>query len=127
MSDNNTKTWSEGLRFIQSKINLTLHSGKTSLCEVRFGTAQRIGLGDSPLIEGMYSSLETEEVLEQFFHAGMNNGRDKEDKEETNQQDRKDEDENQNNDTSEERVEKKDNKKDYYTIIIPTKCTLFYY
>ena len=41
----------------------------------------------------------------------MNNGREKEDKEETNQQDRKDEDENQTKDTSEEIVEKKDKKK----------------
>jgi len=53
----------------------------------------------------MYFSTETEEVLEQIFNAGMNNGRDKEDKEETNQPDRKDEDENQTNDTSEETVE----------------------
>jgi len=91
MSDNNTKTWSEGLRFIQSKINRALHSGiKTSPYEAMFGTAQRTGLGDSPLAEDMYSSIETEEVLEQLFNAGMNNGRDKEDKEETNQQDKKD-------------------------------------
>jgi len=76
-----------------------------------FGTAQRIGLGNSPLTEDMYSSKETEEEVEQLFNAGMNNGRDKEDKEEANQQDRKDGDENQTNDTSEERVEKKDNKK----------------
>ena len=60
-----------------------------------FGTAQRIGLGDSPLTEDMYSSTETEE-LEQLFNAGMNSGRDKE---ETNQQFRKAEDENQTNDT----------------------------
>jgi hypothetical protein len=32
----------------------------------------------------MYSSIETEE-LQQLFNAGMNNGRDKEDKEEANQ------------------------------------------
>jgi len=96
MSDNNTKTWSEGLRFIQSKKNQALHSGiKTSHCETMFGTAQRIGLGDSPLTEDMYSSTETEE-LEQLFNAGMNSGRDKE---ETNQQFRKAEDENQTNDT----------------------------
>jgi len=75
-----------------------------------FGTAQRIGLGDSPLTEDMYCSTETEE-LEQLFDAGMNNGRDKEDREEANQQDRKDEEENQTNDISEETVEKKDNKK----------------
>ena len=53
---------------------------------------------------------ETEEELEQLFNAGMNNGRDKEDKEEANQQDRKDEDENRTNDTSEGTVEKRDNK-----------------
>ena len=64
----------------------------------------------------MYSSIETEEELEQIFNAGMNNGRDKEAKEEANQQDRIDEDENQTNDTSEETVEKKDNKKVYCVI-----------
>ena len=64
-----------------------------------FGTAHRIGLGDSPFTEDMYSSIETEEELELLFNAAMNNGRDKEDKEEANQQDRKYEDENQTNDT----------------------------
>ena len=111
ISNNNTKTWSEGLRFIQNKKNLALHSGiKTSPYEAMFGMAQRIGLGDSPLTEDMYSSIETEEELEQVFNAGMNNSRDKEDKEEANHQDRKDEDENQTNDSSEETVEKKDKK-----------------
>jgi len=81
-----------------------------------FGTAQRIGLGDSPLTEDIYPSIETEEELEQLFNVGMNNGRDKEDKEEANQQDRKDEDEKQTNDTSEERVENKDNKKVYCVV-----------
>jgi hypothetical protein len=47
-----------------------------------FGTAQRIGLMDSPLTEDMYSSKETEEELGHRFNAGMNNGREKEDKEE---------------------------------------------
>ena len=64
-----------------------------------FGTAQRIGLGDSPLTEDMYSSIQTEEEMEQLFNAGMNNSRDNKGKEEANQQDRKDEDENQTNDT----------------------------
>ena len=76
-----------------------------------FGTAQRIGHADSPLTEDMYSSIETEEELEELFNAGMNNGRDNEDKEEANQQDRKDEDQNRTNDTSEEIAEKKDEKK----------------
>ena len=111
MSDNNTQTGSEGLRFIPSKKNQVLHSGiKTSPYEAMFGTEQRIGLGDSPLTEDMYSTTETEEELEQLFNAGINNGRDKEDKEETNQQVRKSEDGNQTNDTGEEIVDKKDNK-----------------
>jgi len=98
------KSGLKGLRFIQSKKNQDLHSGiKKSPYEAMFGTAQRIGLGDSPLAEDMYSSTETEEELEQLFNAGMNNGRDKE---ETNQQVRKAEDENQTNDTSEETVDK---------------------
>lgn len=113
---NNTKTWSEGLRFIQSKKDWALHSViKTSPYEAMFGMVQRIGLGNSALTEDMYSSIETEE-LEQLFNARMNNGKDKEDKGETNQQDRKDEVENQTNDTSEETVEKKDNKKVYCVI-----------
>jgi len=63
MSENNTKTWSEGLRFIQSMTHRALHSGiKTSPYEAMFGTAQRIGLGDSPLTEHMCSSIETEEL-----------------------------------------------------------------
>jgi len=115
MSDNNTKTWSEGLWFIQSKKNQALHSGiKKSPYEAMFRTAQRIGLGDSPLTEDMCSSTETEEELEQVFNAGMNNGRDNEDKEETNQQVRKAE--NQTNDTSEETVDKKENKNVYCAI-----------
>jgi len=36
-----------------------------------FGTAQRIGLGDSLLTEDMYCSTETEEELEEHFNAGM--------------------------------------------------------
>ena len=106
MSNNKTKTWSEGLRFIQSKKNRAPHSGiKTSPYEAVFWTAQRIGHGDSPLTEDMYSSTETEEELEQLFNTGINNGRDMEDKD-TNQQDRRDEDEKQTDDTSEETVEK---------------------
>jgi hypothetical protein len=50
LSDNNTKTWSEGLRFIQIKKNQILHSSiETSPYEVMFGIAQRIGFADSPL------------------------------------------------------------------------------
>jgi hypothetical protein len=86
------------------------------LFEAMFGTAQRIGLADSPLTEDIYSSIEIEEKLEQLFNAGINHGQDKEDKEEDNQQDRKDKDENQTNDTSDETLQKKHDKKLYYMI-----------
>ena len=76
--------------------------------------AQRIGLGDFPLTKDIYSSIETEEELEELFNAGMYKGEGKEDKEVANQQDRKYEDENQTN--SRETVEKKDNKKVYCVI-----------
>ena len=92
-----TTTRKPGLKdhVIQSKEHLVLHSGiKTSRYETMFGTAQRIGLGDSLLTEDMYCSTETEEELEQLFNTGMNNDRDKEDKEQTNHQDRKDKDKN---------------------------------
>jgi len=36
--------------------------------EAMFGTEQRFGLGDSPHAEDMYSSIETEEELEQLFN-----------------------------------------------------------
>jgi len=103
-----TTTSSDFLKIPQGVVVFSL--SKASLYEAMFGTAQKIGLEDSPLTEGMYSSIETEE-LEQLFNTAMNNGRDKEDKEEANQQDRKDEDENQTNDISEETVEKKDKQK----------------
>ena len=61
----------------------------------------------------MYSSIETEEELEQLFSAWINNGRHKE---EAKQQDRKDEDANQTNDISKETVQKKDNKNVYCVI-----------
>jgi hypothetical protein len=48
----------------------------------------------------MYCSKETEEELEQPFNTGINNGREKEDKEEANRQDRKENDLNQTNETS---------------------------
>jgi len=106
MSDT-TKTWSEGLRFVQSKKTRALQSGiKTSPYEAMFETAQRIvGLEDSPHTEDMYPLTETEE-LEQLFDAGMNNGKDMEHKEGANQRDKKTEEENQTNDTSEERQQK---------------------
>ncbi|XP_025264624.1 KRAB-A domain-containing protein 2-like [Camponotus floridanus] len=87
MADNNTEKWSEGLRFIQSKKNRALHSViKTSPYEAMFGSAQKIGLADSSLSSDMYSSIETEEELEQLLSSVKNNDQDKTDEEEVNEQ-----------------------------------------
>ncbi|XP_025265095.1 SCAN domain-containing protein 3-like [Camponotus floridanus] len=89
MADNNTEKWSEGLRFIQSKKNRALHSViKTSPYEAMFGSAQKIGLTDSSLSSDMYSSIETEEELEQLLSSIENNDQDKTDEEEVNEQSR---------------------------------------
>jgi hypothetical protein len=75
MSDNNMKTWSEGLWFIHSKKNQALHSViQTSPYEAMSGASQKIGLADSPYTDNMYTSIETEEGQEQLFNAGMKNG-----------------------------------------------------
>ncbi|KAK2580369.1 hypothetical protein KPH14_001001 [Odynerus spinipes] len=74
MADNKTQKWSEGLRFIQSKKNRALHSViKTSPYEAMFGSAQKIGLADSFLSADIYTSLETEEELEQLLYSVNNN------------------------------------------------------
>lgn len=68
MLDNNTKQWSDGLRFIQSKKNRALHEGiKKSPYEAMFGSKQRIGLADSSLESEVYDSLKTEEDLEKML------------------------------------------------------------
>ncbi|XP_051164968.1 SCAN domain-containing protein 3-like [Leptopilina boulardi] len=70
MADNKTKKWSEGLRFIQSKKNRALHTGiKVSPYEAMFGCSQKIGLGDSQLLEEDYASMTTEEELEELLSA----------------------------------------------------------
>lgn len=74
MAENSSSQWSEGLRFIQSKKNRSLHAVmKTSPYEAMSGSPQKIGLADSPLPTGMYASIETEEELEQLFSSINNN------------------------------------------------------
>ncbi|XP_045471753.1 uncharacterized protein LOC123678661 [Harmonia axyridis] len=68
MLDNNTKQWSDGLQFIQSKKNQALHEGiKKRAYEAMFGSKQRIGLADSSLESEVYDSLKTEEDLEKML------------------------------------------------------------
>ena len=76
------------------KIEVCIQASRQALMRLCLERRRGSDLGDSPLTEEMYSSVETEEELEQLINSGMNNGRDKE---EANQQDRKDE--NQTNDT----------------------------
>lgn len=78
MLDNDTKQWSEGLRFIQSKKNRALHEGiRKSPYEAMFGDKQRIGLADSSLERETYESLETEEDLKKILE-GMTLEKDQE-------------------------------------------------
>jgi hypothetical protein len=63
MPDSKTKTWAEGLRFIRSKILSSEFRLQGKPYEAMFGTVQRIGHVDSPLIEDIYSSIETAQVL----------------------------------------------------------------
>lgn len=51
-----------------------------------FGSAQKIGLADFSLSSDMYSSIETEEELEQLLSSVKNNDQDKTDEEEVNEQ-----------------------------------------
>ena len=91
------------------KTELCIQASLQALMRLRLEQRRGSNLGILRSLK-TYPSIETEKVMEQLFNAGMNNGRDKEDKKEANQQDRKDEDENQTNNTSEETVEKKYNK-----------------
>ena len=105
MSDNNMKTWSEGLGLSKArKTELCIQASRQAL--TRLCLERRRG-SDFGILRSLNRNWRKREHL---FNAGMNNGWDKEDKEEANQQDRKDEDENKTIDTSEETVEKKDNK-----------------
>lgn len=68
MADEKVTKWSEGLRFVQSKKNRSLHAGiRKSPYEAMFGTPQRIGLRDSSLPVDVVSSIETEEDLEKLL------------------------------------------------------------
>ncbi|XP_029342294.1 KRAB-A domain-containing protein 2-like [Acyrthosiphon pisum] len=65
LTDNRTKKWSEGLKFIQFMKNRSLHSGiKCSTYEAMFGTKAKIGLKSTLLPINIISDLRTEEDLE---------------------------------------------------------------
>ncbi|XP_050303513.1 SCAN domain-containing protein 3-like [Anthonomus grandis grandis] len=67
LADQNTTKWSEGLRFMQSNKNRSLHTGLTkSPYEAMFGTPQKIGLKDSSLPKELLSNIKTEEELQKL-------------------------------------------------------------
>lgn len=79
MSDENTTKWSQGLRFVQSNKNRSLHTGiGTSPYEAMFGTPQKIGLKDSSVPKELLSDIETEEELQNLVdQSGSNERKDK--------------------------------------------------
>lgn len=116
MADNNMEKWSEGLRFIQNKKNRVLHSViKTSPYEAMFGSVQKIGLVDSSLSSNLYSSIETEEELEQFLSSIKGNDKDKSGKEKNNKQPSEDNNRPQSGDILQE-IENIDDNKLYCVI-----------
>lgn len=65
MEENNSKQWSEGLRFCQFRKNSSLHSGiQQTPFEAMFGRKAHIGLNSSVLPNNVLNSLVSEEDLQ---------------------------------------------------------------
>ena len=68
MVDNETKNWSQGLRFCQFQKNTSLHSAiKQSPFEAMFGHVAKIGLSSSNLPNSVIESINSEEDLLQIL------------------------------------------------------------
>lgn len=68
MEANNSKSWLEGLRFVQLMKNKTFHNGiKRSPYQAMFGNEINIGLSSSLLPTGSVSKLTSEEELEEIL------------------------------------------------------------
>lgn len=64
LEDNNTKKWSEGLRFVQLMINRAHHTGiHCSPYEAMFGTKLKVGLKSSSTSQGTLIDINSEEDL----------------------------------------------------------------
>lgn len=69
MEENNSTTWSEGLRFCQWKKNNSFHSAiKQTPYEAMFGRRSHIGLESSNLPSSVINDLTTEEELENVIN-----------------------------------------------------------
>ncbi|XP_060524468.1 KRAB-A domain-containing protein 2-like [Cylas formicarius] len=65
LADQHTTKWSEGLRFVQSNKNCSLHTGIIkSPYEAMFGVPEKIGLMHSSIPEKLLSNIETEQELQ---------------------------------------------------------------
>lgn len=88
LADQHTTKWSEGLRFVQSNKNRSLHTGiMKSPYEAMFGAPQKIGLKDSSLPEELLSNIETEEELQKL--CDQKNSDESEDKHDEDQREKK--------------------------------------
>ncbi|XP_076089944.1 KRAB-A domain-containing protein 2-like [Mytilus galloprovincialis] len=68
MNDNDTRQWSEGLRFVQFQKNRSYHRViDQSPYHALFGSDPKIGLSSSSLPKELLPNLETEEDLEKVF------------------------------------------------------------
>ena len=68
MNDNDTRQWSEGLRFVQFQKNRSYHRViDQSPYHALFGSDPKIGLSSSSLPKELLPNLETENDMEKVF------------------------------------------------------------
>ena len=74
MQENNSKKWSDGLKFVQWQINISHHEATgNSPFKVTFGHEPQVGLGSSVLPMSAFNKIATEEDLEAFLHIEKDN------------------------------------------------------
>lgn len=73
LADNNSRKWSEGLKFVQFMKNRSFHHGtKRSPYEAMFGTHAKVGLKSTQIPTDLNSTLKSEEDLEKALVCGIN-------------------------------------------------------
>ncbi|XP_028044424.1 SCAN domain-containing protein 3-like [Rhopalosiphum maidis] len=73
LADNNSRKWSEGLKFVRFMKNRSFHHGtKRSPYEAMFGTRAKVGLKSTQIPTDLISTLKSEEDLEKALGCGIN-------------------------------------------------------
>ncbi|XP_060842993.1 KRAB-A domain-containing protein 2-like [Rhopalosiphum padi] len=68
LADNNSRKWSEGLKFVQFMKNRSFHHGtKRSPYEAMFGTHAKVGLKSTQIPTDLISTLKSEEDFSFFY------------------------------------------------------------